>query len=502
MQVEDIARTEIALLAAAPNEEPRVQNLNGSSNHSGGIPDELVVPDVSLLEDNSTKDHTGSAKLSKRGRKRKETALRKCAKRLGESAIDNYSHSGMETECLLQKQEHHVSNSSDNLKNVIKRSKRKMHRGFDANKMTLENVPDDPINLATPNENFGTETSGFPEVEKVSQFPEKGRKNGRACKKTHFGRDAKQATPENAIANPVSLGAPDDEHENFGTELLALPEVEKVCQLPENSRMKGRGKKKARFGNDANMTILEDVPAHPIGLGTPNDSSWNLGTEVSAFQEIEKVSQFPEKNNKNGGAGKDQRLVQYRRKSKKQKLYSGDDKLREKQSSNQNQHDGCAIRDLTTTPGIATSTDQKREHEKQDKSSSVCIITCEYDNVTQEKHVAQENRSEFSEIFPCCTDAKNLDPTAKKVGSEKHERLDNEFHCAFCLSSEESEVDQLRLFIYFHLFLIIIFFVFTCLMPKFFPLCIALNVSFILKLYRLLEEWSTISMGSRLIQMT
>ncbi|XP_023002972.1 protein BREAST CANCER SUSCEPTIBILITY 1 homolog [Cucurbita maxima] len=439
LQVEDIDRTEIALLAAAPNEEPRVQNLNGSSNHSGGIPDELVVPDVSLLEDNSTKDHTGSAKLSKRGRKRKETALRKCAKRLGESAIDNYSHSGMETECLLQKQEHHVSNSSDNLKNVTKRSKRKTHRGFDANKMTLENVPDDPINLATPNENFGTGTSGFPEVEKVSQFPEKSHKNGRACKKTHFSRDAKQATPENAIADPVSLGAPDDEHENFGTEMLALPEVEKVCQLPENSRMKGRGRKKAHFGNDGNMTILEDVPAHPIGLGTPNDGSRNFGTEVSAFQEIEKVSQFPEKNNKNGGAGKDQRLVQYRRKSKKQKLYSGDDKLREKQSFNQNQQDGCAIPDLTTTPEIATSTDNKREHEKQDKSSSVCIITSEYDNVTQEKHVAQENRSELSEIFPCCTDTKNLDPMAKKVGSGKHERLDNEFYCAFCLSSEESE---------------------------------------------------------------
>lgn len=471
MQVEDIARTEIALLGAAPNEEPMNQNPNGSSNQSGGIPDELV-PDVLPPEGNSMKDHTGRTKLTKRGGKKKKTALKKCAKRLGESAIGNYSHSATETKCSSQKQEHDVSNSFGSLKNGTRRSKKKMQFGIDANKATLENVPVDPINLATPNENLGAETSAFPEVEKVSQFPEKSRKNGGASKKTHSGIDSNKATP-NVLADPVSLEAPDGGCKNFGTETLALPEVEKVCQFPENNRTKGRGRKKAHFGNDANKTTLEDIPAHPISLRTPNDGSEKFGTEVSTFQEVEKVSPFPEKSLKNGGACRDQRMVQCRRKSKKQKMDSGDDKLREKPSFNQNQHNNCAIPGLATAPSaIATSTDQKRGLEKQEKISSVCIITSEYDNITLEKHVgAQANRSQLSENLQCSADAKNLDSMAKSVCSEKHERLDNEFHCAFCLSSEESEVDQRRLFIYFHLLLILI----VCISPVYTQILSAMN---------------------------
>lgn len=447
VQVEDIARTEISLLAA----EPRSQNPDGSSNQIHGFSNELV-PDVPPLKSNSMKDHTGRTKLIKRGRKKKDSALKKCAKRLAESAIGNYSHSPMETECLSQKQEHDVSNNFGSLKNGIKRKKKKMHLGIHANKVTLENGPASPINLATPNETFRIETSAFPEVEK-NRFPDKSCKNGRASKKTDFGIDANKVNPENVLANSVSLGAPDVGRKSFGTEILALPEVKKVCQFPENSRTKIRGRKKAHFGNDANNTNFEDIPTHPISLGSPKN-----GTEVSAFQQVENFSQFPEKSCNNGESRRDQRVLAFCRKFKKQKLDLVDKKLPEEPSFKQNQHDDCAIPDLTTAPSaISTSTDQKRGHEKQEKSSSDCIITSEYDKITQEKHDGvQANQSQLSENPQCSTDAKNLDSVAKKVRSEKHERFDYVFQCAFCLSQEESEVDQLRPFIYFNLFLILI----------------------------------------------
>lgn len=432
LQVEDIAGTETALIAAAPNEELGKQNPNGSYNQSGGILDELV-PDVPPPEGNSKKDHTRRAKLTKKGRKKKDIALAKCSKRLGKSAAGNYSHPATETECSSQKQEHDVINSFGSLKNGTKRSKKKIHYGTestDAITETLESVPAVPINLATPNENFKSKAPAFPLGEKINQFPEKRRKNDRASKTMHFGIDANKATPENVLTDSVSLRALDGGRKNFGTETLALP---------ENSCTKGGGRKKLHFGNNANKRILEDIPAHPISLGTPNNGPENFGVGLSAFQEVEKVCQFPEKNRKNGGVRRDQRVVQCRRKSKKQKLDSVDYDLQENSSFNQNQHNDCAILGLTTTPSaIATSTDQKRDHEKQEKNSSVCVITSEYDNITLEKSDdAQANRSQLSEKPPCSTDAK--DSMTKKDCSDKHERFDNEFHCAFCRSSEESE---------------------------------------------------------------
>ncbi|XP_023543621.1 protein BREAST CANCER SUSCEPTIBILITY 1 homolog isoform X1 [Cucurbita pepo subsp. pepo] len=439
-QVEDIAGTETSLLAAAPDEELRKQNPNGSYNRISDILD-ILVPNVPPLEGNSVKDHTARANFTRKGRKKKEIALKKCSKRLAEAATGKYSQSATETECSSQKPQHDVINSFGSLKNSTKRSNKKMHFDTDANKAIFESVPAVPINLATPNENFKTKTPAFPEVEKVNQFPEKSRKNDRASKKTLFGIDAIKATPENVPADPVSLGAPDGGHKNFGTEILALPKDEKVYELPESSCKKGRSRKKAHFGKNANKTILEDIPAHPISLGTPNDGPENFQSEVSAFQEVEKASQFPEKSSKNGGAHGDQRVVQCRMKSKKQKLDSVDDKLQENPYFNQDQHDNSANPVLITAPpAIATPTDQKSAHEKQEKIFSVCVITSEYDNITQGKYVgAQENEGQLSEKLGCSDDAENLDSMTKKGCSEKRERFDDEFQCAFCRSSEESE---------------------------------------------------------------
>ncbi|XP_038881125.1 protein BREAST CANCER SUSCEPTIBILITY 1 homolog [Benincasa hispida] len=440
LQDEDISGTETDLLAAVPNEELGKQNPNGNNNQRGGIWDELV-PDVLPPEGNSMKDHSRCAKLTKRGRKKKGIALKKCSKRLAESATGNCSNPATGTECFSQKQENDVINSFGSLKIGTKRSKKKIHFGTAANRTTLESVPAVPINLPTPNENFKTETRTFPEGEKVNQIQEKRRNNDRASKTMHFGIDANKATPDNTLTDLVSLGAPDGGQKNFGTETLALPEGEKACQLPENSCTKTRGRKKAHFGNNANKRILEDIPAHPISLGTPNNGPENFGTELLAFQEVEKVSQFPEKNRKNGGVRREQGMVQCCRKSKKQKLDSVDDDLQENPSFNQNQHDDCATPGLTTTPSvIATSTDQKREHKKQEKNSSVCAITSEHGNITQEKYDgAQANRSQISEKLQCRTDAKKLDSMTKKDCSKKHGGFNNEFHCAFCRSSEESE---------------------------------------------------------------
>ncbi|KAA0052505.1 protein BREAST CANCER SUSCEPTIBILITY 1-like protein [Cucumis melo var. makuwa] len=442
LQVVDVAGTETALLASVPNEEPGNQNPNGIYNKSRGIQDGLV-PDVPPPEGNSMKDHTMRAKLTKRGGKKNDVALMKCSKKLAESATGNYSHPATETECSSKKQEHDVIIRFGSLKNGSKRSKKKIHYGTestDAIKATLESVPAAPINLATPNENFTTKTPAFQEEEKENQFLEKRLKNDRASKTMHFGIDASRATPKNVLTDRVSIGVPDGGRENFETETLVLPEGEKACQLPKNNCTKGRGRKKAHFCNNANKRILEDISAHPISLGTPNNGPENFVIELSAFQEVEKVSQFPEKNSQNGGDRRDQRVVQCRRKSKKQKLDSVDNNLRENPSINQNQHDDCAIPGLTTTlSAIATSTDLKREHKKQEKVSSVCVKTSEYGNITQEKYDgAQANRSQLSEKL-WSTNGKNLDSMTKNDCSEKHERLDDEFHCAFCRSSEESE---------------------------------------------------------------
>ncbi|XP_022146677.1 protein BREAST CANCER SUSCEPTIBILITY 1 homolog isoform X2 [Momordica charantia] len=440
LQDEDIAGTEIKLLAAAPNEETSNQNPNGSCNQSGGILD-VVVSDVPPLENNGTKSQHGSTKLTKRGRKKNETALKKCAKKSVESAVGNHSHLAKETKCLSQKEEHGVSDSFGSLKSGNK-SKKKMNFGIDANKGTLQNVPADPINLGTPNgdlENFGTEISAFPEVEKVRQFTGKSRKSGRANKKAHFGSDVNKASPENVLADPISLGTPNGGRENFGTEASTFPEVEKVSQSQGKSRKNGKASKKVHFGIEANKAVVENVPADPISLGTPNNGLEKFGTEISAFTDVEKINQFPEKSPKNGGACRAQRVVDCCRKSKKQKLDSVDDKLLEKPSLNQNQPVDSAIPCLPTA--VATSTGNKRAHEKQEKSSTVCLNSSDYDNIIQEKQVdAQANCGQLSENLQYSTDEKNLDSTAKRVCSQKHDRLDNKFHCAFCLSSKESEV--------------------------------------------------------------
>lgn len=461
------------MLEAAPNEEPGKQNPNGSYNQSGGILDELV-PDVPPPEGNSVKNHTMRAKLTKRGRKKKDVALKKCSKILAESAIGNYSRPATETECLSEKQEHDVIISLGSLKSGSKRTKKKIHFGTestDAIKATFESVPATPINLATPNENFTTKAPMFQEGEKENQFLEKRRKNDRASKTAHFGIDTSRATPKNILTDRVSLGVPDEGRKNFETETLVFPKGEKACELPENNCTKGRGRKKAQFCNNANKRILEDISAHPISLGTPNNGPENFGIELSAFLEVENVSQFPEKNSKNGGDRREQRVVQCRRKIKKQKMDSVDNILQKNPSINQNQHDNCAIPGLTTTlSAIATSTGLKREHKKQ----------IEYNNITQEKYDgAQANRSQLSEKLQS-TNGKNLDSITKNDCSEKHERLDDEFQCAFCRSSEESEV--VHLYLPIRLLLSCLLVIFDLSIPNVLCMWVALNATFILKL--------------------